>query len=237
MRLGQMDRLMAVYKYHAPISGGHSPTYSFNRREWMAVKPLRADEKYSAEARQRYADVAVRYTAHPVEGLAVLDILKDEQGRYWDVRAVVEIGYGAGLEIDCTLLSGTPDIVTPPDPDPDPPAEGYAYAITAGQTSAYTGFVFGETGAINAEPIPGATLYSTVSVRSNAGEGGIEIVGDRNVLEALLTDKEVWIGGVLIGDESHWSFDSYMATWWIEEGFPAFAVDGTYLIELKPVEP
>lgn len=233
MRLGQMDRLMAVYKYHAPISGGHSPTYSFQRREWMAVKPLRADEKYSAEASQRYADVALRYTSHPIDGLAVLDILKDEQGRYWDVRAVVEIGYGAGLEIDCTLLSSAPAIVTPPDPDPDPPAEGYAYTITAGQTSAYRGFVFGEAGSIDVEPIPGATLYSTVSARSNAGEGGIEIVGDRGVLEPLLEEKEVWIDGILIGDETNWTFESYMAVWWVETGFPEFDVSEEYEIEIK----
>lgn len=231
-----MDRLMSVFKYIAPISGGHTPTYSHQADEWMALKPLRASEKFSPEASQRYADVAVKFTSWPIDDLDIVDLLRDERGQWWDIRAITEIGYAEGIEIECTLKVTPPDIAVPPDPDPEP--EGvFSYTVTAGENVSYRGFVMYDCGSIDAEPIDGATLYSTVSSRSSEGEGGIEIVGDRGVLEPLLADKEVWIGGVLIGDESHWSFDTYMATWWVEDGFPAFAVDGTYAVELKPVAP
>ncbi|MEZ5782346.1 MAG: hypothetical protein R3D70_12105 [Rhizobiaceae bacterium] len=36
--------------------------------------------------------------------LEILDRLKDEEGRFWDVKAITEIGYGQGVEIDARLI-------------------------------------------------------------------------------------------------------------------------------------
>jgi hypothetical protein len=104
-----MDRLICVYRYAEPAEDDDTwpapkPTYRYRRSEWMAVKPLRADEKFSSNTAQRYADVVVRFTAWWIDGLTVLDILKDEDGRWYDIQAVVEVGYREAMEIDAKLI-------------------------------------------------------------------------------------------------------------------------------------
>lgn len=108
MRIGSMDRLIRVYRYTEPMDGNEwpapEPTYRCRISEWMAVKPLRADEKFSANTSQRYADVVVRFTSYWIDGLTVLDVLKDEDGRWYDIQSVVEVGYREAMEIDAKVI-------------------------------------------------------------------------------------------------------------------------------------
>lgn len=109
----------------------------------------------------------------------------------------------------------------------------YSYMITAGQDSQSIGYVMGDIGSISGQPFSGVTVYSTAIEKAFAGSGKIEIIGDRGALEPLLADKEVWIDGVKIGDEIHWDFDIYQATWSISSGFPSFTDGNEYIVEFK----
>lgn len=226
MRIGQMDRLMAIYKYVAPVGTGENETYRFSRKEWMARKSLRADEKYSSDAKQRYADVAERFTAWPIDDLQIVDLLKDERGQWWDIRAIVEIGYNEGIEIDATLRTLAPEIAPPPAPNPP---SGIAFTVTAAENSSWAGYIPGMIGSIDAEPITGATVTSAVSAKPYSGEGGIEFSGSG--LADILDGLDVYIGGVKITGE--WEFSSGTAIWWTFTGFPEFEAAGEYLIEIK----
>lgn len=224
--IGQMDRLITVYKYQAPTTAGTEATYRKSRPHWMGRKPLRADEKYSAEANQRYADVAVRFTSHPIKGLSLLDVLKDEQGQFWDVRAIMEIGYNKAIEIDATLRSSAPLI---DEPAPPPPA-GISFTITAGQDTDWIGYT-AAFGSISAQPIAGASIVSVVAGKAIVGEGGLEISGTG--LSAILDGLDVWLDGVKIPNPAGWTFSSTGALWWVFDGFPEIEVGKTYMIELK----
>lgn len=228
-----MDRLMTVYKYRAPLQSGHAATYVAQQEHWMARQSLRADERFSADAKQRYADVAQRFTSYPIDGLEITDLLKDESGQFWDIRAIVEIGYGEAVEIDVTLKATAPEIITPPNPD----AEKIAFSITIGEDSDWRGFIQSSIGTISAQPIDGASVGSVVASKSDAGSGGVEINGPLATLEPLLTGADVWIDGVKITNPYGWMFSSGQALWWVTSGFPAFVVEGEALIELKPANP
>lgn len=104
MRLGQMDRLMEVHKYVPPANSKQKATYAYQLSEWMGKKMQRADEPYLSDDKQRTEAVVARFTAYPIDGLEILDRLKDEEGRFWDVKAITEIGYGQGVEIDARLI-------------------------------------------------------------------------------------------------------------------------------------
>lgn len=232
MRLGQMDRLVEIWKYQAPISAGHNPTYALQADEWMSKKPLRADEKFSAQASQRYVDVAARFTAYPIDGLETTDLLKDESGRWWDIKAIVEIGYGEGVEIDAVMRTTAPDEAPeePEDPNESPPST-YSYTVTAGQDSEWIGYGSG-FGSISGEPISGSTVISTVSAKGSPGEGGIEISGPQYDLQGILSGLDVFVGGTKINGGS-WEFAFNVATFWVSTGFPTFVAGQTYLVEFK----
>jgi len=116
-------------------------------------------------------------------------------------------------------------------PAVDPAA--YSYTITAGQDSQFVGYVMGDIGSISDQPINGATVYSTAAGKAVAGSGKIEVIGDRGALEPFLSDKEVWIDGVMISDETNWVFDTYQATWSVTSDFPNFTAGNDYLVEFK----
>lgn len=111
--------------------------------------------------------------------------------------------------------------------------QSYSYTVTAGQDASWAGFIDGGFGSISADPIVGGSIQSTVSAKSVPGEGGIEIVGDAEVLHSALIGKEVYIAGSKIANPDGWQFQSGVAIWWVSSGFPSFVSGNDYLIEIK----
>lgn len=106
MRIGQLDCLIELHRYVPPEGSWKSDaTYQFVASFWAARKSLRADERYSPDVKQRYADVALRFTTYWRDDVSILDRLKDEDGKFWDIRSIGEVGYHEFTEIDATLIN------------------------------------------------------------------------------------------------------------------------------------
>lgn len=230
MRIGELDRLIEVYSYRAPVGSGAAPTYEFLRKVRMSKKPIRAGENFSGDLKQRYESVLVKFASYPIKGLKVTDILKDRDGEFWDIKAVSDPGFSNEIEIEAALLTSVPDIFVPPTPPSDPP--WFAFTITAGQDQDWIGYMPGDFGSISAQPISGATVASVVMAKPASGEGGIEIEGDLSALEPLLTGRDVWINSAKITNATGWTFSFGVATWWVESGFPALVSGDVYTVNI-----
>jgi hypothetical protein len=98
-----MDRQVQIHKYVEPTSSLDTDNYSYARTEWMSRKPLSADERFSGDVMQRYAYVLVRFTSYWTADLAVTDVLYSN-GQWYDIKAITEIGYREGLQIDAQAI-------------------------------------------------------------------------------------------------------------------------------------
>lgn len=139
----------------------------------------------------------------------------------WPCDIIISDAAGASVPLSFTIVVTAASVAA------------YAYTVTAGQDSSWVGFIQEGFGSINTNPIAGGTIQSTVVSKAVPGEGGIEIVGDTEVLHAALIGKDVYVAGVKIDNPEGWTFQSGLAIWWVSSGFPSFDSGNDYQIEIK----
>lgn len=227
-------------------------TWVDRETEPARVEPLKGREQYEASISQRFstADYRVfcrhRYVPDTANWRVLWltgRLIADEESPpglvperlIMDIEAVMnpdERRRYIELTVTNTASASFPPV---PDPEPEPepePEDSYTYTITAGQNSSWTGFMSGTIGSIDAQPIAGATITSTVVSRHVAGDGGLEISGSG--LPTLLSGKDVFVNSVKVSGGS-WHFESGSAIWWTDS-FPALVNTNEYTVEIKADE-
>jgi hypothetical protein len=113
-----------------------------------------------------------------------------------------------------------------------PAAGGFSCTITIGD---YFGAIYGYNpslaiGSIDAEPIPGETLFGCYWI-----PGDNLYVAFETDIVSTVTSLDVWLGGVNYGGSGAWTYgdlDGDMVTHVIRGTMPS-ATSGTILLELK----
>lgn len=102
MRAGRLDRRLILQRKTLIENDFGEPTATWTTiaTVWAEKREVRGAERYAAS--QSVAQIDIKYRIRYRRGLTPLDAFVDEDGRVFDIAAVLEIGRREGLEIHGT---------------------------------------------------------------------------------------------------------------------------------------
>lgn len=99
MRSGRLDRRLILQRKTLTENDFGEPiaTWTTIATVWAEKREIRGAERYAAN--QTVAQADIKYRIRYRRGLTPLDAFIDEDGRMFDIAAVLEIGRREGLEL------------------------------------------------------------------------------------------------------------------------------------------